>query len=238
MSTADLKFKGGGNDPSYKRLTEDEYLRTPKPAWYLEHTRRKPIELSLDLSKLYGTDEFWQVSLVEKDAGMPAFDRHWCFHLVDTFTPSLTSLNLQRCNVGDKGLEEFILVLKVNTSLRNLNLKDNNLSSRQVGLFLDAIEAHNFTLTTIEIDEGKKSVLAKNKYQHDSVSLLSVAGEIMANESEVDVFETLKRRTNRITSFNAKVCKVRTPEIRKKQNPDSLSLSLSLFFFFEPYTQY
>lgn len=194
---------------AYRRNQEDEYLNHAKPSWYAEHTRRKPVELHLDLSKYYSSDEYWQgISLMDRDPGMPIIHRHWCFHLVDNFVPSLTSLNLQKCNFGDKGLEEFILVLKVNTGLRSLNLKDNNLSSRQVNLFLDALEETNFTITNLEFEEGKKTALAKNKYQHDSMSIASVTSEIMAGESEVDAFQNIKKRCQRITNFNSRVCKV------------------------------
>lgn len=196
--------------PVYRRSADDDYLRSPRPGWYAEHTRRRPTELSLDLNRIYSAAEFWEgISLVDRDPGMPALHRHWCFNLVDTFTPSLTSLNLERCNVGDKGLEEFVLVLKVNTTLRSLNLKENNISSRQATLFLDVIESFNFTLTNIEFEEGKKTAFAKNKMQHDSLSVNSITSEIMANESESDVFQSVKKRVSRITSLNHRVVKAR-----------------------------
>jgi len=223
--------------PVYRRQADDEYLRTPRPGWYVEHTRRKPVELSLDLNRIYSLPEFWEgISLVDRDPGMPALHRHWCLNLIDTFIPSLTSVNLEKCNVGDRGLEELAIVLRTNTTLRYLNIKDSNISSRQTQLFLDTLEAFNFTLTTMELDEGKKTAFAKNKMQHESLTLVAVAGEIMASENEVDEFQNLKKRATRITAFNTRACKVRTlhsliPSSRALPIPPSMSIRCHFHLF-------
>jgi hypothetical protein len=195
--------------PWYRRAADDEYLRTPRPGWYVEHTRRKPVEFSLDLNKVYSAAEFWEgISLVDRDPGMPVLHRHWCFNLVDTFTPALTSLNLEGCNVGDRGLEEFMQVLKTNTTLRSLNLKENNLSIRKINIFLDIIEAHNFTLCHLELDEAKKTAFAKTSLQHDSLDLSIINSEIMPNVADAALFQSVKKRSSRINTFNTKACKV------------------------------
>jgi serine/threonine protein kinase/GTPase SAR1 family protein len=169
------------------------------------------VEYSLDLNKVYSKEshaEFWEFSVVDRDPGMPVVHRHWCLHLVDTFTPSLTALNLEGINFGDQGLKEFALVLRDNIGLRKLNLKENNLSVRGITTFLDVIETYNFSLTNMDFDESRKTAFAKAALQHESLDLHVVAGEIMANESDAVIFQTIKKRANRIASFNSKVIKV------------------------------
>lgn len=196
--------------PRFNRQPDDEYLKIVRPLWYVEHVRRATPTLSLDLNQEYSKDEYWNVDLTQQDAGMPVFHRHWCFNLIDTFVPSVTRLNLEKCGLGDTGLLEFALVLKANTALRHLNLKDNDLSSQKTIEFLNALEEFNFSLVTLEFHEGNKSAMAKNKNQHDAVAVQTVASEIYAGESEKTQFEKLiKTRAERITTFNLQVCNVR-----------------------------
>lgn len=182
------------------------YLDKEQPNWLIEF-EKNPTPV-LDLSAIYKNPLFRNVDLTLTDSGMPTFDRHWLTKYLLPRTKVLRELNLEGCNIGDPGLIELMDVFKTNTSLRKLNLKDNSISARRTSKFLDILEEYNFTLCELEIDEGDKDAITKNKNQYESFDLETVTSMLQANESEKDKFMEIKKRIQRLTSFNSEVVKV------------------------------
>jgi len=202
-----------GDFPQFRRSPEDEYLRTSKPTWYA--TIQKTRENVLDLNKVYSGPEFWEgINVFDRDPGMPVLHRHWALHLICYFS-SIVSVNLEGVNFGDQGLKELAICIRDNNSLRKLNLKENNLSARGITQFLDVVESTNFALIQLDFDESKKTAFAKASLQHDSLDLSVISTEIMANESDANIFQNIKKRASRIAAFNAKALKVISLETDK-----------------------
>lgn len=182
------------------------YLDKEQPEWLIKF-EENPTPV-LDLSVIYKSPTYKNVDLTLTDSGMPLFDRHWLTKYLLPRTKVLRELNLEGCNIGDPGLLELSEVFKTNTSLRKLNLKDNNISARRVSKFLDVLEEYNFTLCKLEIDEGDKDAITKNKNQYESFDLETVTSMLQANESEKDKFMEIQKRIQRLTNFNTEVVKV------------------------------
>lgn len=191
---------------SKRSIEEVNYLDTPQPEWLVNYLSN-PVS-SLDLSSIYSSEEYRNVDLTVTDAGMPVTDRHWLTkHLLKT-SDTLVDLNLEGCYIGDGGLSELAEALMNNTTLRRLNLKDNNISAKKASSFLDVIEEYNFTLCDLQIDEGDKDAVTKNKNQYDAFDLETVSSIVTANESERDRFFQIKKRCEKINLFNTKIVRV------------------------------
>lgn len=185
---------------------ENSYLETAQPEWLTRYESNPT--LSLDLSVIYKDPLYWNVDLTVTDAGMPPNHRRWLTKYLLPRTRVLIELNVEGCNIGDSGLDELAEVFKENTTLRKLNLKDNFISAKKATKFLDVLEEFNVTLCGLEIDEGDRDAVTKNKNQHDSFDLSTVATMLQANESEQDKLLDIQKRAGRLNSFNKKVIEV------------------------------
>lgn len=130
----------------------DDYLTSVPPSWYnncLKDTSGPPTVL--DLSKEYLKGDYW----AHRDGknGMPFSHLWWCLHLLDVF-PSIVSLDLSYCNIGDIGLAAIGSVLKTNTSLKNLALHDNSLTSTAIMAFVNLLSIFNHSVVSLSINES------------------------------------------------------------------------------------
>lgn len=184
------------------------FLNTSQPNWLLEY-ELNPTS-SLNVSEVYSVAEYWDVDIMNCDPGMPLFHRHWLMDLLER-TDTITELNLEKCNIGDFGLEELGEILKHNTTIRKLNLKDNNISANKALKFVNMMEEYNFTLCDLEMNEGDKDVIEKSKNQFLSFNLDTISQMVQASEPDKDVFLYIGRKISAFNKFNTKVTKVGCP---------------------------
>lgn len=191
-----------------KKYPKDDrnYLDTPQPDWLVQY-EANPTP-TLDLSVIYKAEKYWNVDLTVTDGGMPHAHRKWLTRYLLPRTNSLMELNVEGCNIGDTGLDELADIFRENTTLRRLNLKDNYISAKRAAKFLDVLEEYNVTLCELELDEGDKDAVSKNKYQHDSFDLNTVTSILQANESERDKLTDIKKRASKLNAFNNKIINV------------------------------
>lgn len=174
------------------------------PKWYIDIGKSQ----NLDLCSYYKDEEFWTKNPTLADKGIPYYDRLYLIPALEFNNPPLTSLNFENINLGSLGLKDLATQIKLNTSLRSLNFKNNSLSARSVNQFLDIMEENNFTLTSLMFDEGKKGSVEKDMQQYQYFSLDSLGAEILPNVSENDIFKDTQKRINRLISFNQQVVDV------------------------------
>lgn len=193
------------SNQSVSLYQKKRYLETAQPSWLVSY-ELCPKE-SLDINEIYSSEEYWDVNIEDCDPGMPILHRHWLINLIET-TDHLRDLNLERCNLGDLGLEELGEVLKTNTSIRQLNLSNNNITAHKALKFLEILEEYNFTLNRLSMNEGNKDLLEKNKNQHLSFGIDTISLIVQATESDKDIFNYVKRRIEAFNKFNTKIVKV------------------------------
>jgi hypothetical protein len=84
---------------------------------------------------------------------------------------SVRELDLRKLNLGDFKLFKLAHALRFNTSVRKLDLRDNNISSKMMVLFTQLVGTHNFDILELNFDEGAKSLADKSKFNRNVGSL-------------------------------------------------------------------
>lgn len=137
-------------NPQFER---GEYLSQAPPTWYATATTPALGPKALDFSSEYLQQNYWQG---QTGNGMPTSDLFWSLRAMDSI-PSLTSLVLTNCNIGDSGLAAVALLLKENTTIQHLNLTHNSLTSPAIIAFINMLSIYNFSLLSLDINESAPS---------------------------------------------------------------------------------
>lgn len=95
-------------------------------------------------------------------------------HRCSGLDSSVRELDLRKLNLGDFKLFKLAHALRFNTSVRKLDLRDNNISAKMMLLFTQLVGTHNFDLLDITFDEGVKTLADKSKHNRNVGSLRKV----------------------------------------------------------------
>lgn len=197
------------------------FLTTTPPSWYTEIELASVSPTSLDLSSAYVDKEWWEGrKRTSKASGMPEEHFHFAIQSIGKY-PSITSLNLSKCNIGARKLQgsasslaTLALALRLNANLKTLILSDNSIDLPDMERFINTVFRFNFGLTHLEWNDrslrydDKRGLLAVNAEEKED-SLFSL------NEVFIAHSRTINRLIEVNTHRNALIEAVRpaqTPE--------------------------
>lgn len=147
-----LGLSGFTPNSAFRSTPADSYLHTPKPSWYSKFLSCEDHQFALDLhdEHRYENPDGTHPSILLQDIC-------WGLDLVGR-NSSLTSLNLSHCSLDASVLASLALILKDNTSLRIVDIRDNPLLlPEDLQHFMLSIMLHNFTLSRIEYSLPKST---------------------------------------------------------------------------------